>query len=200
MSPRLHLTAEGNWCEVRRTALHREQRPALFLDRDGVLIEDRGYVGKPGDVWLIDGAAALIETVEARGWFTIIVTNQSGIARGLYSWEDFAAVQAELYRQLGRAADAIDAVLACPFFPEHAWRKPAPGMLLAAANLLPIALARSWIIGDRDKDLDAGAAAGLYGGMLLEPKQATSKQLGNGFRRQRIGSLAEATTRLATLA
>ena len=200
MSEPLHLTRDGNWCELRRPSASADRKPALFLDRDGVLIEDRGYVGRTADVRLVDGAGALLDAVARRGWFAIIVTNQSGIARGYYGWPDFALVQAELYRQLGAAAAAIDAVLACPFYPEHPWRKPAPGMLLAAAQLLPVALDRSWILGDRDKDLEAGEAAGLAGGILLEPKSAPARPSDDRFRRGRVGSLAEAAKLLAALA
>lgn len=199
MSAKLHLTADGNWSELRRAPGPRGPRPALFLDRDGVLIEDRGYVGNPADVNLVDGAASLLEAVAGRGWFSVIVTNQSGIARSYYAWQDFAAVQTELYRQLGNAAAAIDAILACPFFPEHPWRKPAPGMLLAAAKLLPIALGESWIVGDRDKDLEAGRAAGLAGGLLLsEEKAATAGEPGR-YRSIRVRSLADAARLLADL-
>jgi D-glycero-D-manno-heptose 1,7-bisphosphate phosphatase len=199
MSASLHLTPDGNWCELRRAPADRAPRPALFLDRDGVLIEDRGYVGKADDVRLMAGAAALLETVAGRGWLAIIVTNQSGIARGYYGWEDFAAVQAELIRQLGASARNIDAVLACPFYPEHRWRKPAPGMLLAAAARLPVALASSWIIGDRDKDMEAGRAAGLAGGLLLSSGNEAPPAAAKGFRALAVRSLPEATRFLAAL-
>jgi D-glycero-D-manno-heptose 1,7-bisphosphate phosphatase len=194
MGERLHLTADGNWLELRRAPPDATPRPTLFLDRDGVLIEDRGYVGRVDAVRVLEGAGALLERLAARGWLAVVVTNQSGIGRGYYGWEDFARVQTEIDRQLGAAAARIDAVLACPFFSEHAWRKPAPGMLLAAAALLPIALARSWILGDREKDIEAGRAAQLAGGMLLapagEPAMAATPE--SGFRRRVVRSLAEA--------
>lgn len=200
MNAKLHLTTEGNWCELRRPAGASAPRRALFLDRDGVLIEDRGYIGNPADVALIEGAAALLDAVARRGWLAVIVTNQSGIARGCYRWPDFAAVQAELYRKLGDAAAAIHAVLACPFFPDHPWRKPAPGMLLAAAKLLPIALGASWIVGDRDKDLEAGHAAGLAGGLLLTHESgASTAGKTELYRSVRVRSLADAARFLADL-
>lgn len=202
MGERLHVTADGNWLEVRRRPTGPAPRPALFLDRDGVLIEDRGYVGRVEAVRLQDGAVGLLEAVAARGWCAVIVTNQSGIGRGYYGWEDFAKVQAEIYRQLGVAAAIIDAVAACPFYPEHPWRKPAPGMLLAAAGLLPIALESSWILGDREKDLEAGRAAGLAGGMLLSARGPSAARLpGTGsFRRRQVASLAEAARFVAETA
>jgi len=201
MGERLHLTADGNWLELRRAPADPAPHPALFLDRDGVLIEDRGYVGRVAAVRLLEGAGALLETVAARGWRAVVVTNQSGIARGYYGWEDFARVQAEIDRQLGPPAARIDAVLACPFYPEHPWRKPAPGMLLAAAALLPIAIERSWILGDREKDIEAGRAARLAGGMLLAPagEPVAGAAPIHGFRRQTVRSLAEAARLVAEI-
>jgi len=151
-------------------------RPALFLDRDGVLIEDIGYRGDAQGLSLLPGAARLIATAEGRGWFAVLVTNQSGIGRGYYGWAGFAAVQAAMERQLAREGARLDLVLACPFHPAarlpyrhsaHPGRKPLPGMLLAAASLLPIDLGRSWIIGDGLRDLAAGKAAGCAGGLLV---------------------------------
>jgi D-glycero-D-manno-heptose 1,7-bisphosphate phosphatase len=168
------ITEEGIWCDV-RTDLHGvAPRPALFLDRDGVIVDEVGYLHRPEDVRLIDGAADCIAAANRAGVPVVIVTNQSGIGRGYYGWEDFAATQNHLLAELVRRSAWIDGVLACPFHAEargayavadHPGRKPNPGMLLAAAEALPIDLASSWIVGDTASDLEAGRRAGLAGGI-----------------------------------
>lgn len=202
-SERLHLTPDGNWLELRKPVTAPQRGPGCFLDRDGVLIEDKGYVDRPEDVELCAGARELLAAVAARGWRGVIVTNQSGIARGLHGWADFARVQAAMFRALGAAGDVVEAVLACPFYPDHAWRKPAPGMVLAAAELLPIDLERSWMIGDRGTDMACAEAAGLAGGILLASSKAAGGSRSEGHARfQSLGarSLAEAARLVAELA
>lgn len=172
MSSQLHLIDPGLWAE-RRTALH--GGPALFLDRDGVIVEEVNYLHKLEDVALTHGAAELIARVNALGIAVVMVTNQAGVGRGYYDWNDFSSVQDEIHRRLGAQGAHLDAVYACgyhaegkpPLNADHAWRKPQPGMLLAAANDLGINLTRSWIVGDRASDLAAGEAAGLAGGALV---------------------------------
>ena len=140
-----------------------EARPALFLDRDGVVIEDRHHLCDPNDVKLCIGAQVLIRTAAAMGWPVVIVTNQSGIARGYFSWHEYEAVTCRMLDLLGTEA-AIAAIYACgdgPDAPAHSWRKPSPLMLLDAQCRLNLDLARSVIVGDRLGDLQAGAAAGL---------------------------------------
>ena len=149
---------------------------ALFLDRDGVVVEDPGYLSDPRQVRLIEGAAKAIAALNHRGAPVVVVTNQSGVARGYYDWAAFEAVQAEIERQLAAAGATLDAVLACGYHPqgsgplqhaEHPWRKPGPGMLLAAAEHLGLTLGSSWIAGDRARDIEAGRAAGLAGGLYV---------------------------------
>jgi D-glycero-D-manno-heptose 1,7-bisphosphate phosphatase len=149
-------------------------RPALFLDRDGVIVEDPGYLACPSGLKLIPGAAGLIALANRRGIPVVEVTNQAGIGRGHYGWREFTKVEAVLTDALAREAAAIDAVFACPYHrdgvppwahPDHPARKPRPGMLLAAGRLLNLDLKRSWIVGDRLADLLAGHAAGLRGGL-----------------------------------
>jgi D-glycero-D-manno-heptose 1,7-bisphosphate phosphatase len=150
-------------------------RPALFLDRDGVLLADPGYLHRAADTRLLPGVARALRPLARRGWALVVVTNQSGIGRGFYDWRAFVALQDWLARRLARQGVRLDAVLACPLHPEgrppyrraHAARKPGPGMLLAAASALGLDLGRSWILGDRVSDLAAGRAAGLAGGLLL---------------------------------
>lgn len=148
-------------------------RPAAFLDRDGVLIEDCGYPHRPEDLKLIPGAVAAVRRIKAAGYRTIIVTNQAGVARGLFSEERMHAFNAELVDRLAREGAVIDAVYACPFHakavearyrhPDHPDRKPNPGMLLRAIADHGLDPAGSFIIGDKDSDLEAGARAGVKG-------------------------------------
>ncbi|HKY95922.1 MAG TPA: HAD-IIIA family hydrolase [Kiloniellales bacterium] len=147
--------------------------PALFLDRDGLLVREVGYLHRPADVRLYPGAAALLLAAARAGWRSVVVTNQSGIGRGLYGWEAFAATQARIEALLAAEGAALDLVVACPFHAEalppwrvadHPCRKPRPGMLLLAAKTLGLDLERSWILGDQASDMAAGRAAGLAGG------------------------------------
>jgi D-glycero-D-manno-heptose 1,7-bisphosphate phosphatase len=171
-----HSGASGLWYQV--TAGDFAGRPALFLDRDGVLVEDTQYLGRAEDVRMIAGAADAIARCNDLGIPVVLVSNQSGIARGLYDWTGFAAVQAALAAALARAGARLDAVFACahhadgqaPFnVADHPWRKPNPGMIVAAGERMKLDLAQSWIVGDRASDVAAGRAAGLAGGILVSP-------------------------------
>ncbi len=168
--------ADGAWVEVLRPTRLQAQRPALFLDRDGTIIEEVGFISRAEDVRLIAGAAEVIASANRSGVAVVIVTNQSGIARSLFEWADFGAVQARMLTELAEAGAFIDAVLACPHHrdgrapynhPDHPDRKPNPGLVRRAAGLLPIALDQSWLIGDRASDIIAAARAGLAGGLLV---------------------------------
>ena len=148
-------------------------RPALFLDRDGVIVEDVGYLHRPDDVRLVSGAAKVIAAANRAAVPVIVVTNQSGIGRGLYGWAEFAEIEARIAADLASRGAHLDMVVACPFHadgippyrhPAHPCRKPRPGMILRAGERLGLDLARSWIVGDRTTDLAAGGAAGLAGG------------------------------------
>lgn len=175
--------------------------PAVFLDRDGVLIEDVGYPGRAEDVRVPPGAAEAVARLNAAGRAVVVVTNQSGIARGYYGWEGFEAVQAALAERLAAAGARLDAVLACAFHGEgqgalavadHPWRKPAPGMITAAAEALDLDPGGSWIVGDRAGDLAAGRAAGLKGGVLVGGAAADGLT-GPGFAAFAAADLAAAT-------
>ncbi|MFQ6018041.1 MAG: D-glycero-alpha-D-manno-heptose-1,7-bisphosphate 7-phosphatase [Kiloniellaceae bacterium] len=171
-----HLEDDGNWCQVLRpeAATGPLGAAALFLDRDGVVVEEVGYLHRPDDVRLVPGAAAVIAAANRADLPVVVVTNQAGIGRGLYGWADFAATQERIIAELVRAGAVLDMVLACPYHPEarppyrhpdHPCRKPRPGMLRRAAARLGLDLAGSWIIGDHASDLEAGRAAGLAGGL-----------------------------------
>jgi len=151
-----------------------QARPALFLDRDGVIVEDPGYLGRAADIVIIPGAVETIALANRLGVPVVEVTNQAGIARAYYGWQEFLEVEEALTRQLARAGAVIDGVLACPYHcegvapwshPAHPARKPRPGMLLAAARFLNLDLSDSWIVGDKVGDLLAGYNAGLRGGL-----------------------------------
>ena len=137
--------------------------PALFLDRDGVVIEDKHHLHKPDEVELCPGIIELLSHAKKSGWPAVLITNQSGIARGLFSWQDYEAVTQRLLELLGDASP-LSAIYANGHGPDAAansWRKPSPGMLLAAAAELNLDLARSLFVGDRLSDLQAGEQAGL---------------------------------------
>jgi len=151
-----------------------ETRPALFLDRDGVIIEDPGYLSRPLDLSLLPGAAQFIALANRQGIPVVEITNQAGIARGYYGWNEFVEVEKALALKLAAAGASLDGVFACPYHrdgippwahPAHPARKPGPGMLLAAGRLLNLDLSRSWIVGDKLDDLKAGHNAGLRGGL-----------------------------------
>ena len=139
------------------------KRPALFLDRDDVLIEDKHYLSRPEEVQLCPGASALLEIAFAREWPVVVITNQSGIARGYFDWEAYEKVTDRLLELLGPAAP-LAAIYANGQGPDAAptsWRKPSTAMLQAAAADLQLDLNRTMLVGDRLSDLEAGERAGL---------------------------------------
>jgi D-glycero-D-manno-heptose 1,7-bisphosphate phosphatase len=144
-------------------------RPALFLDRDGTINEDRHYLSDPAGVFLIPGAAEAIAEVNRLGVPIIVVTNQAGIAKGIIPFEAIAKIHQELDQQLARFGAKVDAYYFCPHHPEGPiaefhqvcqCRKPLAGMLQRAAQEHQLDLSQSWMVGDRLTDAEAGAAAG----------------------------------------
>ena len=143
--------------------------PCLFLDRDGVIIEEVHYLGDPSQVRLIPGVAAAIARVNALGWPVVVVTNQAGVARGYFPESQVEVVHRHLAGLLALESARIDAWRHCPHHPTEgvgdyrvdcACRKPAPGMLLAAAREMGLSLEHGWMVGDKLTDLQAGARAG----------------------------------------
>jgi D-glycero-D-manno-heptose 1,7-bisphosphate phosphatase len=170
------LDGIGLWADV-RCDMPAELGPVLFLDRDGVVIEDRGYVGSTAQTRVYPDAPAAVATGRALGYRVAIVTNQSGIARGLYDWNDFAAVQKVIDAELARAGAAVDAVLACAYHGEgrapyaiadHFWRKPNPGMILEGLHRLNGSAAHSVMVGDKAGDVAAARAAELGAVVLID--------------------------------
>ena len=147
--------------------------PGACLDRDGVLIEDSGYPHLDEHLRLIPGAAAAVKRLNDLGYRTVIVTNQSGVARGLFDEDRMHAFNALLLERLADEGARIDAVYACPFHaeatveryrhPDHPDRKPNPGMLLRAITEHDIDPTRSFRVGDQPSDMEAARRAGVQG-------------------------------------
>jgi D-glycero-D-manno-heptose 1,7-bisphosphate phosphatase len=135
------------------------KRRAVFLDRDGTLMEEVNYCNDPATVKAIPEAGKTLSLLREQGWLTIIVTNQSGLANGLITPAQYEAVNAELLRQLGGGIDAIYFCADHPDSPSER-RKPQPGMLYEAASELDIDLSSSWMIGDKPIDVECGRNAG----------------------------------------
>jgi D-glycero-D-manno-heptose 1,7-bisphosphate phosphatase len=145
-------------------------RRAVFLDRDGVINVDHGFVHKVEDFQFVPGSADAMRRLQAAGWRLVVVTNQSGLARGMYSMADYERFTAHLRQQLAADGVHLDALLHCPHLPDADvaayrqscdCRKPGPGMLLRAARELGLDLGASAIVGDRLTDVQAGRAAGV---------------------------------------
>jgi D-glycero-D-manno-heptose 1,7-bisphosphate phosphatase len=147
-------------------------RPAVFFDRDNTLIVSDGYLGDPSQVVLVEGAADAVARVRALGFAAVVISNQSGVARGMFDEEAVRAVNARM-DELLKAENAnavIDRHEFCPYHPDATveayrqdspLRKPRPGMLLAAAEGLKLDLSRSWLVGDAPRDVEAARAAGV---------------------------------------
>lgn len=142
-------------------------RPAAFLDRDGVLNHDTGYVYRIEDFRWVEGAKAALQRLQEAGFALVIVTNQSGIGRGKYSEADYQVLCRWMVKDLADAGVHLDGIYHCPHTPPEPGkpdcdcRKPWPGMLLRAQAELQLDLARSWMFGDKPQDIEAGRAAGV---------------------------------------
>lgn len=149
-----------------------EGRPAVFLDRDGVLNVERNHVCRPTEFEWITGAPAAVKWLNDQGYLAVVVTNQAGIGRGLYTEDEFLEFTRWINEQLGRVGAHIDATYYCPHHPTEAvgpyrltceCRKPAAGLLRRALVEWRVDAARSLMIGDSTSDLLAAEAAGLRG-------------------------------------
>jgi D-glycero-D-manno-heptose 1,7-bisphosphate phosphatase len=141
-----------------------------FIDRDGVIIEERGYLYRIEDFAPLPGAIAALRDLQAAGYALVVITNQSGIARGLYSESDYLIFSAHMEARLRADGVRLDAVEYCPHLPDAVvaryrldcdCRKPRPAMLQRAASRLGIDLGSSVVVGDRRTDIEAGRAAGV---------------------------------------
>jgi D-glycero-D-manno-heptose 1,7-bisphosphate phosphatase len=201
------LDAEGVWCEV--SASYSQGGPALFLDRDGVVVEEADYLHRVDDIAICAGAAVVISVANANAIPVVLVTNQSGIGRGYYGWAEFCAVQEAIQSAIAQEGAHFDAVYACPHHrdgqgafahPDHPARKPNPGMLQRAAAALDIDMVRSWLVGDHASDIEAAKRAGLAGalhvltGHGLGERAAAMALSGPRFDVRSATSIADALT------
>lgn len=153
------------------------RRPAIFLDRDGVVIEYVEYISKPEQVVLRPGIVDFLKKAQAKGYARVIVTNQSGLGRGYFSWEDYDSVNQKILELLAAGGVVIDQVQKAPFFEgsdkafglvRRSLRKPRPGMFHSAKEELGLDLSRSLMIGDFATDMMAASLAGLGKGVLIK--------------------------------
>ena len=174
--------------------------PALFLDRDGVINVDHGYVHRIEDFEFIPGIFELCRAARALDHKLVVVTNQAGIARGLYAEPDFHALTAWMKQRFADEGAPLDGVYFCPTHPtagigryrvESEFRKPGPGMLLQAVADLDIDVSHSTIVGDKTSDMQAGAAAGVSQ-LLLLCRAAAEQQEHWPKGTRRIGSVFDA--------
>ena len=154
--------------------------PAVFIDRDGTIMQDADYCSDPQQVKIFPRVAEALRRLKSKGFKLIIITNQSGIGRGFFTVEQYRAVEAEVLRQLGDGL--IDATYFCPDVPgQHSsCRKPAPGMIVEATREHQIDLARSFLIGDKEIDAECGRNVGVR-----------TIRVRTGLDRETAGSIAD---------
>lgn len=171
-----YVTGDGIWEQILNRTPGPVRRGALFLDRDGVVVEEVPYLHRVEDARLVPGTIDAVRLANARQIPVILITNQGGIGLGKYDWSDFARLQDWIYGEFAGQDALLNGIFACPFHPkgqdaflhtDHPDRKPNPGMLFRAAELFPIDLGRSWFVGDRDVDVLAARAAGLAGAVIV---------------------------------
>ena len=175
------LTEPGVWIERIGDRVFPPHLPALFLDRDGTINVDTDYPSDPAEIELRPQMLPAIAAANRAGIPVVVVTNQSGIARGYFGWSVFAAVNGRVLDLLRDQGMFVDMVLACAYheagvgplaIPDHPMRKPNPGMLVEAGKRLALDLQRSLIVGDKPADMQAGERAGLARGWLVDGEAA----------------------------
>jgi D-glycero-D-manno-heptose 1,7-bisphosphate phosphatase len=174
---------------------------AIFLDRDNTLIEDPGYISHPDQVKLLDGVDKSLIEFRAMGYKLIVVSNQSGVARGIVSEQSLDEIHNRLKQLLAEKGAPLDQIYYCPYHPdaiiekyrkESDWRKPNPGMLLAAADEMDIDLSQSWVIGNSSRDVEAGLKAGCKTILINHPSHYSRRKLGEPNPDYRAVNIKEA--------
>ena len=166
-------------------------KAALFLDRDGVIVEDVHHLRRIEDIHLLPGIETVILAARRYGALVAVVTNQSGIARGLFDQKTYRQIAEEIDRRLAKLGSQLDVTVACPFHPDFTpgyddrhdhWRKPEPGMLRFVAERHGIELAKSILVGDKHTDVEAARRAGLPTAIIFgKPLQETSNSFVSSF-------------------
>lgn len=183
--------------------------PSVFLDRDGVLIEETGYLCRVEDIRYPAGAVESIRSMNEAGLPVVMVTNQAGVGRGYYSWAEFETVQESITERLAEGGAWLDGVWACAYHDDgvegfraenHSHRKPNPGMLLDAAQRMGLNLRESWMVGDKASDIEAGLSAGagtaihVETGYGREAREEVRARFGGDDRVRFCADLAEAAS------
>lgn len=170
-------------------------RPAVFVDRDGTLTKEGEWIRHPEALELVSGAGEAVRALHQAGYAVVLYSNQSAVARGMIDEQELSSIHAGLQALLERNGDRLDALYSCPHHPTEGvgryrtvcdCRKPKPGLILRAQRELGLDLARSWCVGDMERDLAAGAAAGVRGILV-----ATGKGASERARMQRDGRAPE---------
>jgi D-glycero-D-manno-heptose 1,7-bisphosphate phosphatase len=152
------------------------KRPAVFIDRDGTISEEVGYINHPSRFRLFPYTAAAIKLLNDQGWLAVVITNQAGVARGYFTESMIETVHDNLLRELREKGARVDAIYYCahhpsvgepPYRQECDCRKPKPGLVIRASKELGIALKQSWMIGDRYGDIELARNAGVRSALVL---------------------------------
>ena len=178
-------------------------RKAVFLDRDGTVIEERNYLSGPEQVRLIDGAAEAVRALSEAGYLIVLVSNQSGVARGYFTEEDVQAVNRRVCSEIEKRGAGLDAVYYCPHYEkgsvaEYAvacgCRKPKAGMGIRAAAEHDIDLSESYMIGDKPSDIEFGRNCGMRNAFLVSTGHGAGQETGGdgyGIMTKDIGEAAQ---------
>lgn len=200
-----YLGNDGCWYQLRKTLDGNMNRPVLFLDRDGVIVEEAHYLHQVEQVKFIDGVIETILLAREAGWAVVMVTNQAGIGRGYYGWKEFSKVNEFILCELDSHCAYIDAVLAVPhheqadgeyYSANHPMRKPNPGMLIAGARMTKGNLENSILVGDNITDVKAAHRANIKAAYLVRTGHGKNFQneihqlQSNEFQVQVVNSIA----------
>ncbi len=187
-------------------------RPAVFLDRDGTLIDNAGDLGDPDQLKILPGVALALQLLLKHDFILFVVTNQGGVARGKYNEDAVVQTHARLERMLCAEVGAPQVIYEyyyCPFHPqatvekyrgEHEWRKPAPGMLFAAALAHAIDLEKSWMVGDQERDVVAGAAAQCRTILISRDRELAAASVGDFVEKDLLAAARRITASVVDVA